>query len=75
MELRGNAVTSNINLIIDIRYLLLLHCHCHNCVCDLEFQLQRAVHQYSDLLQLWLVCPMTYKAYTLGTFVFTHMVI
>ena len=72
MELRGNAVTSIINLIIDIHYLLLLHCHCHNCVCDLEFQLQRAIRQYSNLPQLQLVCPMTSKAYTLGTFTFIH---
>ncbi len=38
----------NHNLIIDIHYLLLLHCHYHNFVCDLEFQLQRAVGQYSN---------------------------
>ena len=72
MELRGNAVTSIINLLLVIHYLLLLHCQYHNCVCDLEFQLQRAVRQYSELPQLWLVCPMTSKAYTLGTFTFIH---
>ena len=73
MELRKDAVTSNINLIIYIHYLLLLHCQCHNCVCDLEIQLQRAVSQYSELPQLWLVCPMTSKAYSLDNFAFTHM--
>jgi hypothetical protein len=72
MELRKDAVTSIINLLLDIHYLLLLSCHCHNCVCDLEFQLQRAIRQYSNLPQLQLVCPMTSKAYTLGTFTFIH---
>ncbi len=72
MELRKDAVTSIINLLLDIHYLLLLSCHCHNCVCDLEFQLQRAIRQYSNLPQLQLVCPMTSKAYTLGTVTFIH---
>jgi hypothetical protein len=73
MELRKDAVTSIINLLLDIHYLLLLCCHCHNCVCYLEFQLQRAVRKYSDLPQLLLVCPMTSKAYTVGTFTFIQM--
>ena len=73
MELRGNAVTSNTNPIIGIHYLFLLHCQYYNCVCDLEFQLQRAVRKYSDLPQLLLVCPMTSKAYTVGTFTFIQM--
>ena len=72
MELRKDAVTSIINLLLDIHYLLLLSCHCNNCVCDLEFKLQRAIRQYSNLPQLQLVCPMTSKAYTLGTFTFIH---
>ena len=73
MEFRKDAVTSIIYLLLVTHYLLLLHCHCHNCVCDLEFQLQRAVCQYSELPQLWLVCLMTSMAYTFVTFVFTHM--
>ena len=72
MELRKDAVTSIIYLLLVIHYLFLLCCQHHNCVCDLEFQLQRAVGQYSELLQLWLVCPMASKSYTLGTFAFTH---
>ena len=74
MELRKDVVTSIIYLLYAIHYLLLICCHCHNCVHDLELELHRAVFQYSDLPQIWLVCLMTSKAYTLGTFVFTHMV-
>ena len=35
---------------------------------DLDFRLQSAVCQYSELSQLGPVRPMTSKAYTLGTF-------
>ena len=74
MKLRKDAVTSIIYLLHVIHYLLLLCCHCHSCVCDLELQLHRAVFQYSEILQLLLVCLMTSKDYTFSTFLFTRVV-